>query len=127
MSWNDQQSSTRIQQHLRDMRSINVSELTREIDLEQVVSEKQCKRIFGVHVYATLAGVAHLASSVPNGEEYKDLVIALHLYQREVFHIVEQIFGGYFVHFQGPKLHALLYQPFRDAQALAVRAVLLQL
>lgn len=126
MSWNKQQSSDRIQQHLRGMQPINVSDLTKEMDLSRVVSENQCKRIFGVHVYATLTNFAQLASSPPEGDGYKDWLIALHFYQREVFHIVEQVFGGYFVHFQGTKLHALLYQPFRDTSTLAARAVLLQ-
>jgi len=109
------------------MQPIDVSDLTKSMDLEHVVSENQCKRIFGVHVYATLTNFAQLASSLPEGDGYKDWVIALHLYQQEVFHIVEHLFGGYFVHFQGAKLHAVLYQPFHDTQALAVRAVLLQL
>src|SRR6266542_3234142 len=127
MSWNKQRSTHRIQQHLRGMQPIDVSDLTKSMDLEHVVSENQCKRIFGVHVYATLTNFAQLASSLPEGDGYKDWVIALHLYQQEVFHIVEHLFGGYFVRFQGAKLHALLYLPFRDTHALAVRAVLLQL
>jgi class 3 adenylate cyclase len=126
MSWNKQRSADRIQQHLRGMQPINVSDLTKELDLSRVVSENQCKRIFGVHIYATLTNFAQLASSPPEGGRYKDWIIALHLYQREVFSIVEQVFGGYFVHFQSTKLHALLYQPFRDTSAIAARAVLLQ-
>ncbi|HEU5384056.1 MAG TPA: adenylate/guanylate cyclase domain-containing protein, partial [Ktedonobacteraceae bacterium] len=126
MSWNKQRSADRIQQHLRGMQPINVSDLTKSMDLEHIVSENQCKRIFGVHVYAPLTRFAQLASSPPEGNSYKDWIIALHLYQQEVFHIVEQVFGGYFVHFQSAKLHALLYQPFRDPSVLAARAVLLQ-
>ena len=126
MSWNYQRSNQRIQQHLHRMPPINISDLTKEMDLEQVVSENQCKRIYGVHVYALLTDFAHLASSVPEGEAYKELLIAAHLYNREVTRIVEQVFGGICVHFQGPKLHALLYQPFYNAQELATRAVLLQ-
>ncbi len=126
MSWDKQRSANRIRQHLRGMQPVNVSNLTKEMDLEQVVSENQCKRIFGVHVYATLTNFAQIASSPPDGDGYKEWVIALHLYQQEVFRIVEQVFGGYFVHFQSAKLHALLYQPFRDPSALTARAVLLQ-
>ncbi len=126
MSWNSQRSDLRIQQHLQGMQPINISGLTKEMDLEQAVSENQCKRIYGVHVYALLTNFAHLASSIPEGEAYKELIIAVHLYQREAVRIVEQVFGGICFHFQGPKLHALLYQPFQDAQALATRAVLLQ-
>src|SRR5260370_2170628 len=100
------------------MQPMNISGLTKEMDLEQAVSENQCKRIYGVHVYALLTNFAHLASSIPEGEAYKELIIAVHLYQREAVRIVEQVFGGICFHFQGPKLHALLYQPFQDHQAL---------
>jgi class 3 adenylate cyclase len=126
MSWNRQRSADRIQRHLQGMQPINVSDFTKNMDLEHVVSENQCKRIFGVHVYATLTNFSQLASSPPEGDGYKDWIIALHLYQQEVFYIVEQIFGSYFVHFQSTKLHALLYQPFREPSLLAARAVLLQ-
>ncbi len=127
MSWNYQRSYRRIQEHLRGMQPIDISDLTKEMKLEQVVSENQCKRIYGVHVYALLTNFSHLASSIPEGDAYRKLIIAVHLYQKEVFRIVEQVFGGTCVHFQGPKLHALLYQPFHNKQALATRAVLLQL
>lgn len=126
MSWNKQRSANRIRQHLQSMQPTNVSNLTKKMDLEHIVSENQCKRIFGVHVYATLTNFAQLASSPPEGNGYKDWIIALHLYQQEVSHIVEEIFGGHFVHFQSTKVHALLYQPLRDPSALAAHAVLLQ-
>ena len=62
-------------------------------------------------------------------DDYKKLIRAVHVYQREVTHIVEDgaMFDGLRVHFQGPKLHALLYRPISDAKTLATRAVLLQL
>ncbi len=51
----------------------------------------------------------------------------MHLYQREIGHIVSKIFESVRVHFQGPKLHALCYRPIRKDEKLATRAVLLQL
>jgi class 3 adenylate cyclase len=53
----------------------------------------------------------------------------VHVYQREVNRIVEdgQGVNGLAIHFQGQKLHALLYRPIDDARVLATRATLLQL
>jgi hypothetical protein len=66
MSWNRQRSADRIQRHLQGMQPINVSDFTKNMDLEQVVSENQCKRIFGAHTYATLTNFVQMASSPPD-------------------------------------------------------------
>jgi class 3 adenylate cyclase len=50
-----------------------------------------------------------------------------HCYEREVSRIVEAVFDGFRVHFQGPKLHALIYRPIDDGEGIATRAALLQL
>jgi len=127
MSWSAQQSSGRIQKHLQSMQPIDISDLTKEMNLEAVVSEVQCKRICGAHIYASMPRFTQLAFSYSDDASSRELMVAVHLYQQEVFRIVEQVFQGYQVHFQGPKLHAVLYQPFHDEQKIAACAVLLQL
>lgn len=130
MSWEYQRSKERIEKHLDGMGEIKVEKLVREADLQTLLSETNCREIYGAHVYLPVTNFAHLAS---NGlyaqDDYKRLIRAVHIYQREVAHIVEDgvIFDGLRVHFQGPKLHALLYRPIDDAETLAARAVLLQL
>ncbi|MFZ0751016.1 MAG: adenylate/guanylate cyclase domain-containing protein, partial [Pyrinomonadaceae bacterium] len=54
---------------------------------------------------------------------------AVHLYQREVSRIVEDVdkFDGLRIQFQGPKLHALFYRPIKDTMRLSVLAFMLQL
>jgi class 3 adenylate cyclase len=126
MSWNYQRSLDRIQKHLDSMGEIEVKKLTREADLEQLLSETTCRVIYGAQVYVQIPNFARLASdSIYAQDDYKRLIQGVHIYQREVTRIVEDL-GGMFVHFQGPKLHALFYRPIDDPKKLASRAVLLQ-
>ncbi len=126
MSWDYNTSKDRIQRHLDSMGPINIEKLVRDADLETLLSETECREIFGAHVYVNVPNFAQLASEV-DGEDYKRSLQAIHLYQREVTRIVEQTFAGVRIHFQGPKLHALFYRPIDDAEALATKAALLQL
>jgi len=127
MSWNKKRSLDRIQKHLDDMGEIEVKKLTREADLEHLLSETTCREIYGAHIYVQVSNFACLASDgLYAQDDYKRLIQGAHIYQREVTHIVEGL-GGTLVHFQGPKLHALFYRPIDDAKKLASRAVLLQL
>ncbi|HZO71029.1 MAG TPA: adenylate/guanylate cyclase domain-containing protein [Ktedonobacteraceae bacterium] len=127
MSWNKERSLDRIQKDLDGMGEIEVKKLTREADLEQLLSEKICRLIYGAHVYIQISNFTHLASdSIYAKENYKRLIQGIHIYQREVTHIVEGL-GGTLIHFQGSKLHALFYRPIDNAKKLATRAVLLQL
>lgn len=129
MSWQYQRSLNRIQQHLSTMGEITVTKLTREADLESLLSETNCREIYGAHVYVNIPNFARLATETDGlyaQDDYKRLIQVVHIYQREVTRIVES-FGGVFVHFQGPKLHALFYRPIDNSEKLAVRAVLLQL
>jgi class 3 adenylate cyclase len=130
MSWNHDRSVERIQTHLDGMGEINVTKLKREADLEELLSETQCREIFGAHVYVQVANFARLASGATDDEqEIKRLIQAVHIYQREMSRIVEraELFDGVRVHFQGAKLHALFYRPIDDERELSIRAVLLQL
>lgn len=129
MSWNYDRSRERIQTHLDGMGTIDVQKLKREADLETLLSETQCREIFGAHVYVQVANFAKLASKNMGDQDVKRLIQAVHVYQREVSRIVESsdLFDGVRVHFQGAKLHCLLYRPIDDGEELAIRAVLLQL
>src|SRR5437763_14852455 len=114
MSWDKKRSHDRIQKHLDGMEEIEVKKLTREADLEQLLSETTCRDIYGAHVYIQVSNFAHLASDGPYAEDnYKRLIQGVHIYERAVTRIVEGL-GGMLVHFQGPKLHAPLYRPLDD-------------
>jgi hypothetical protein len=118
MSWKYRRSQERIEEHLDGLGDITVEKLVREADLHKLLSETNCREIYGAHVYLSVTNFAHLASDgLYAQDDYKRLIRAVHIYQREVARIVEDgsIFDGLRVHFQGPKLHALLYRPIDDA------------
>src|SRR5262245_14644849 len=114
MAWDYDRSMDRIKAHLDSMDEIEVSKLVREADLDNLLTETCCREIYGVHVYVDVSNFSELASCDPEeSDDYKRLIQAVHIYQREVSRIVEDagIFDGFRVHFQGPKLHALFYRP----------------
>ena len=127
MSWNYDTSLDRIMNHLQNNGEITIEKLVRDADLNVLLSETNCREIFGAHVYVDVPNFARLATEI-EGEDYRRVIQAVHLYQREVSRIVENstIFDGVRVHFQGPKLHALLFRPIDAASELAIKAVLLQ-
>src|SRR6266496_6758284 len=127
MPWKYENSLARIQLHLDTMGEIQVSKLTREADLENLLTETTCRDIYGAHVDVQVSNFAHLLSyGAYTQDDYKHLIRDAHIYQRELTRIVEGL-GGVVVHFQGTKLHTLFYRPIDDSKKLAVRAVILQL
>src|SRR5687767_13749463 len=97
MSWQYDRSKERIQKHLDNMGDIQVKKLVREADLNSLLTETVCRQIYGAHVYVHVSNFTHLLSKDQNDqEEYKRVIRALHIYQREIGRIVERetIFGG---------------------------------
>lgn len=130
MSWEYKKSLDRIQRHLDGLGEIEIEDLVREADLDSLLSETTCRGVVGAHVYTYVANFPRMASTYPDDEaEYKRFLQAVHLYQREVSRIVEDVdkFDGLRIHFQGAKLHALFYRPIKDEKRLAILAFLLQL
>jgi class 3 adenylate cyclase len=128
MSWEYERAKKRIQEHADAIGPITVEKLRRDADLDALLSETNCREIFGAHLYCDVSNFANLASAATdNKDEMRRLIQGVHLYQREVTRIVEGVdmFDAVRVHFQGPKLHALLFRPIDAGETLASRAVLL--
>lgn len=130
MAWDKKRSSDRIKAHLDGMGEIRIEKLKREADLWSLLSETECREIYGAHIYVDVANFSPLASRATSSiDDIKRLVQGVHVYQREAARIVENddLFDGVRVHFQGARLHALFYRPIDDSERIAVKAVLLQL
>jgi class 3 adenylate cyclase len=130
MGWSYDRSLKRIGAHLEGMGQISVEKLKRAADLWSLLSETNCREIFGAHAYVDVSNFPSLASAgSATNDDLKRLVQSVHLYQREVARIVERedMFDGLRVHFQGARLHALFYRPIDNKTELATRALLLQL
>ncbi|MGI8495422.1 MAG: adenylate/guanylate cyclase domain-containing protein [Pyrinomonadaceae bacterium] len=130
MSWNYDKSKVRIKKHAGILEEIQIEKLTREADLNNLLTETCCREIHGAHVYVHVSNFAKMATEkVSDEKEYKRFIQAVHIYQREVARIVEHAdkFSGLRVHFQGAKLHALFYRPIDKTEKLAIKAFFLQL
>jgi class 3 adenylate cyclase len=128
MSWSYNTSLNRVETHLQGMGEIEVEKLLRDADLHNLLSETCCRDIYGAHVYLDIPNFADLATMTAEGEDYRRVIQGLHIYEREVARIVEEvnIFDGVRIHYQGAKLHALFFRPIDDSEEIAARAVLLQ-
>jgi class 3 adenylate cyclase len=129
MGWRYDRSRDRIKEHLDSIGDIEIEKLVKEADLDSLLTETRCREIFGTHVYISVSNFARLVAETSTDTEFRRLIQAVHIYQREASRLVEdsKLFDGVRVHFQGPKLHALFYRPIDDGRALATRALLIQL
>jgi class 3 adenylate cyclase len=130
MGWNYIDSKKRIKDHVDNMGEIDIKKLTREADLNNLLTETCCREIYGAHVYFLICNFAKMATEDASDEtEYKRLIQAVHIFQREVSRIVEDEdkFDGLRVHFQGGKLHTLFYRPIDNSEKIATKAFFLQL
>jgi class 3 adenylate cyclase len=128
MSWNYQTSLERIQKYLGDLGEIHVEKLMRDADLYALLTPTNCRQIYGAHVYFDVPNFALIAGQA-EGEDYRRVIQAVHIYHREVARIVEdpKMFDGVRIHFQGPKLHALFFRPIDLTERIATKSVLLQI
>src|SRR5580704_12071618 len=129
MGWNRDRSLGRIDEDLKRLDAdggVTVEKLKREMDFDNL-TDKRCREIFGAHVYATMSDFPEYATAPTKDNEYKKFIRGIHAYQSTAAYIVETIFGAAFVHFQGPKLHAVVYRPIDDQTKIADKALLMQL
>lgn len=125
MTWNQKDSRKRVQGHLDGMGEIEIEDLTREMDLENL-SETRCRRIYGAHVYGEISNISTLVSTMTDQVRRRRMVQAVHVYQREVSRIADAV-GAVRIHFQGARAHLLIYRPIRNAKEIASKAVLSQM
>lgn len=125
MSWDEKRSRERIAAHLDSMGDIEIEDLAREADLESLLTETRCRRIAGAHAYAEISNFPSIVSTA-TGDDLRETVRALNIWQRRAIAVAEDIFDGVFVHFQGARMHVLFYRPYDDKEQ-ATRAVLLLL
>ena len=123
MSWDKQRSLDRITRRwaARDT-EITVSKLTRDMNLQNV-SLRKGRRIFGAHLYATVAGSGRL-HCLDRDEDAQSAIQRTALWQAEVARIAKA-FDVPIIAFQGARVHLLAYRPIDDDAAIARRATLL--
>jgi hypothetical protein len=125
VTWNYQTSHDRVSAHLRGMGEIEVVPLVREMDFDNL-TETRCRQIFGAHVYAEARSLPQGVTEETPKDDQREIVQHVHIWQREVARIADTV-GAVRIHFQGGRVHAVVYRPIRDAEAIATKAIALQL
>lgn len=121
MAWDSSRSSKRAQAAWDDTDGLTVTDLVRETDFDGTAL-KNPRRVVGAHVYVDVPGFRSLLGS---GDPDPKVARRLHLWAREITRIVEADFDATKVHFQGPRLHAVVYRPIGDEKKIAAKAVLM--
>lgn len=127
MSWNKQKSEERIERIQASIPAIEVSPLQRKMNLDNVTLGKP-KIVEGVHLYVAVANeAAHVTDLLdPTDRDAAQAPLrAVHLWQRELGRIVCNDFDAAKVHFQGTRLHVIVYRPVGDSDEIITRAVAL--
>lgn len=126
MGWKKYTSEKRIERIAENIGEIEISDLTREMNLANVELRKP-KRIRGVHLYLQPTNEKQLIEellSCGDVDAAKAIVRRVHLYERETGRIIRD-FDAAQIHFQGIRLHALTYRPVGDQAEVVARAVLM--
>jgi hypothetical protein len=122
--WNHDKSLKRVQKKLDEVQDVEVSKLSREMDFQNI-SLKHAKKVYGAHLYVDIPNFGDVLSKAAENDDEADVIRVLHIHARELTRIVEKDFGAAKVHFQGPKLHAVVYRPIDDDEEIAKTALLL--
>ena len=129
MPWNYDKSKERIGNYLKKLDKLGpivVQPLVREMDLNNL-SEVNCREIDGAHIYIDVSNFSQMVSdSTYQRDDYKRLIRSVHLYQREISRLADD-YGLVKVHFQGPRLHAIIYKPYDEPSKIATRVLLFAL
>lgn len=121
------QAIERIEGIERSIPTIEVTPLQREMNLDNVTVGRP-KRITGVHLYSAVTNeAAHITDllDLVDRDRARAPTRTVHLWQREVNRIVCNDFDAAQVHFQGTRLHALIYRPVSALAEIVGRAVAL--
>jgi class 3 adenylate cyclase len=127
MSWNRINAIERIQRIQHSIPAITVTPLQREMNLDNVTLGKP-KRITGVHLYSAVTNeAAHITDllDLSDCDSARAPTRTAHLWQRELNRVVCKDFDAAQIHFQGTRLHALVYRPVSDIAEIVGRAVVL--
>ncbi len=124
MSWNIERSRERVHRLAEAIPQIEISDLKREMTLENVRLANP-KRVIGSHSYIGLGNEKQLVErldDIENRTSAKRVARQLHIYQRAIGRTADA-FGASRIHFQGSRLHSVTYRPCGDEAQIAARTV----
>lgn len=85
MPWNRDKSLKRAQRKLDEVRDVEVSKLSRELDFQNI-SLKQAKKVYGAHLYVDIVNFGDVFSKAAENGDEADVLRVLHVHARELGH-----------------------------------------
>jgi hypothetical protein len=121
VGWDYDRSVERVRAKWEETNGLVVSPLVRESDFDRIALRAP-RLVIGAHVYLE---VTNFRQVLGDGEPQAELLRLHHLWAREITRVVEKDFEAVKIHFQGPRLHAVIYRPIGQDSTIATTAVLL--
>lgn len=110
--WNEKEARERLRKSYDETKDLVLKLLTKEMNLENL-SPTDCRIVRGVHLYLDVVNLQGLLDDAREDQEkLRKLLRALHVYQRVTTKLLYEIDGAEKVHFQGARLHAVVYKPY---------------
>lgn len=124
MAWKKQTAAERIEQALADCGEIEVADLVRETDLNNLPLSK-AYRVRGAHIYVAVTNAAKLLHSDDTESErsHRRFLRFLHVYQRVAHTDVFSRTDAVKVDFHNERLHFIVYRPYDSEKKRIVNAI----
>jgi class 3 adenylate cyclase len=110
--WNESDARERLQKSYDDTKDLELKPLTKEMNLENL-SPTKCRTVTGVQLYLDVVNVQeHLDEAGEDKEKLSKLLRHIHVFERLITTLLYDFEGAEKVHFQGTRLHAVVYKPY---------------
>lgn len=123
MAWEHDRSLERSQERYEQVSDVEVAKVTRELEFDNI-SLTEPREVHGAHLYVDIPAFTDIVNRGGDEKTEQETLRRLHLQAREITKVVETDFDAVKVHFQGPKLHAIVYRPIDGDTEIADTAVL---
>lgn len=110
--WNEDDARKRLQKSYDETKDLELKPLTKEMNLENL-SPTKCRTVTGVHLYLDVVNIqGHLDEAGEDKEKLAKLLRHTHVYERLITALLYETDGAEKIHFQGARLHAVIYKPY---------------
>jgi class 3 adenylate cyclase len=110
--WNEDDARKRLQKSYNDAKDLELKPLTKEMNLENL-SPTKCRIVTGVQLYLDVVNIQeHLDEAGDDKQKLSRLLRHVHIYERLLTNLLYEMHGAEKVHFQGTRLHAVIYKPY---------------
>jgi class 3 adenylate cyclase len=110
--WNESDARERLQKSYDETKDLELKPLTKEMNLENL-SPTKCRIVTGVQLYLDVVNLeALLEEAGEDKEKLSKLLRHVHVYERLITDLLYEWDGAEKVHFQGARLHAVVYKPY---------------